>query len=50
MVLRSKDCHNEVIIASLQGVLKRTLKDILVVPLFIDFMDPDNMCNKTASL
>ena len=71
MVLRSKDCHNEVIITSLQGATKRPLKDntkiqdtrsllrifgphmghiIPVVSLLIDFMVPDNRCNKTASL
>ena len=49
MVQRSKGCHNEVIITSLLGVLKRPLKDIPVVPLFIDFMVPDNLCNKAAS-
>ena len=27
MVQRSKDCHNEVIIIALQGVIKRPLKD-----------------------
>ena len=54
MVLRSKDCHNDVIITSLQGAIKSPLKDSRgvkdVVPLSIDFMVPDNMCNKTASL
>ena len=44
MVQRSKDCHNEVIITSLLG----GLKIIPVVPLFIDFMVPDNLGNKTA--
>ena len=27
MILRSKDCHNEVIITSLLGVIKRPIKD-----------------------
>ena len=50
MVLRSEDRHNELIIISLQGGIKRPLKDNRdvkdVVPLFIDFMVSDNLCNK----
>ena len=40
MVQISKDCHNEVIIISLQGVIERPLMDnmIPVVPLFAEFM------------
>ena len=49
MVLRSKDCHHEVIITFLQGVIKRPLKDNTCSST-IDFMVPDNLCNKTASL
>ena len=47
MILRSKDCHNEVIVTSLQEVIKWPLEDNTCSLLFIDFMVPDNLCNKT---
>ena len=50
MILGSKDCHNEVIITSLQGVLKRPLNDNTCSTTVYGFMVPDNICNKAASL
>ena len=47
VIQRSKDCHNEGIKSSLQGVIKMIIH---VIPLFIGFMVPDNLCNKTTSL
>ena len=37
MINRSKGCHNKVIISSMQGVIKRLLRTIAVVPHFISF-------------
>ena len=40
MILRSKDCHNEVFITSLQGTIKRPQRIIPLVPLFFGFIIP----------
>ena len=48
MILRSKDCYNEVIILSLQGIIKRSLKDNTCDLMLIGFIVTDNICNKTA--
>ena len=44
------DCHKEVLTSSPEGAIERPLKDNTSDPLFIVFMIPDDMCNKTASL
>ena len=41
-------CHNDVIITVLQGVITRS-SVCWLVPLFVGFMVPDNMCSKTTS-
>ena len=46
MILRIKDYHTEVIISSLQVVIGCPYRIIPVVPLFIGFMVPDNVCSK----
>ena len=50
MILISKDCHNEVIISFLQGVIERLPNYNTCHPLFMGFMVPDKVCNKAASL
>ena len=54
MVQGSKELHNDVIISSLQGVIKGLLKgNTPVVPLLIGFMvpiGPNNRCSKPVSL
>ena len=46
--IRSRDQRTAIM--SLHGVIKRPLQDNTDGLLFIGFMVPDNLCNKTAAL
>ena len=50
MILRSKDCPDEVIISFLKGVIKGPLKYNTFSTTVYGFMVSDNLRNKSASL